>query len=432
MRSSFNKTGVGTIMGSKNLKAIAVKGTKPVKIADSKKFMRIASKIIRRIVADPELKYYRDFGSPYSSMPGFSYEEFIKRIAKKHYACTSCPVSCKHLIYMKDESNRVFSYRVSHLAALAWHNRLAGIENWNELVKCVEHENRYGIEASVAAGMLSYLVECYKNGILTEEEIGFIPKRGGRALRELIQLIVNREGIGNLTAEGLLRVSEKIEGSEMYAVHIKGVGREHLLESEVSTSTIGSLTNPRGGHGDLTVVPFHTGNTVGANSEMIKGFCDNLGHQKEVMTRVCNGVDGFNVGRLTKWVQDYATVHVSMGLCNRPIIMRHIDLRELSALYGAATGFDVSPSQLLIAGERVFNVLKAFNVMMGVTRRDDMPSRGANWSPKKPLVVNGKSYGTLNLILNQYYDERGWDIKRGIPKKEKLIALGLQYIAEDS
>ena len=61
MRSSFNKTGVGTIMGSKNLKAIAVKGTKPVKIADSKKFMRIASKIIRRIVADPELKYYRGF-----------------------------------------------------------------------------------------------------------------------------------------------------------------------------------------------------------------------------------------------------------------------------------------------------------------------------------------------------------------------------------
>jgi len=200
------------------------------------------------------------------------------------------------------------------------------------------------------------------------------------------------------------------------------------LESEVSLLTIGSLTNPRGGHGDMPRVPFHTGNTLGASPSMFRQFCGDIGLRKEVADRVCDGPNGFNVGRLTKWAEDYTSTYVSMGLCIRPIITRSINLKELSELYLAATGLEMSPAQLMEAGERVFNVLKAFNVKAGAKRRDDMPPA---WPPDKPLVMEGKEYGTLDQILNQYYDERGWDVHSGIPTRKKLTALGLESIADD-
>ena len=103
----------------------------------------------------------------------------------------------------------------------------------------------------------------------------------------------------------------------------------------------------------------------------------------------------------------------------------------LSNLYAAATGIDVTPTQLLTSGERIFNVIKSFNVKMGATKSDDVPSRGATWPSDKPLQIAGKDYGTLNYILEQYYDERRWDVKSGVPTKEKLAALGLQSIVEE-
>lgn len=429
-RSSFNKTGLGTVMGSKNLKAIAARGTKGVRVADPERFKELTDEITRRIVADPELEAYRAYGGPSSgfSQSGFSSKYFYERIAETSYACLSCPVACKHFIKLKDGSYQGLSYRISHLAALADHSRLGSPENWDELAKVVEIENRYGIEAAGTASMLSYLVDCYEHGILTEEEIGFVPKRGGRALRELIPMIVRKEGIGALAAEGILRASREVgKNSEKYAKHIKGVGREHRLGSQVSIQTIGSLTNPRGGHGDMSPLSFSGGTPPEIDQEAFRRFCMDLGLRR----RVADRVRGEPVSRLIKWVEDYTSAYVSTGFCIKPILMRHINLDKLSELYAAATGLEVSPAQLLVAGERVFNVLKAFNVKAGATRRDDMPGRGATWPSDKTLVVSGKEYGTLNQILDQYYDERGWDVKTGFPTRQKLTELGLGEVADD-
>jgi aldehyde:ferredoxin oxidoreductase len=143
--------------------------------------------------------------------------------------------------------------------------------------------------------------------------------------------------------------------------------------------------------------------------------------------RVYEGSEGFNVGRLVKWVEDYSFAYASMGFCSREPIMRHTNLEKLSQLYTAATGIEMSPTRLLEAGERSANIYRAFNVKMGATRMDDMPSRGTTWPPDKPLVMAGKDYGTLNRILDNYYDERGWTLS-GIPTKTKLEEIGLQDI----
>ncbi len=428
-RSSFNKTGIGAVMGSKNLKAIAARGTKGVKVADSKKLLRLINTITKRLVADPELKPDREFGGPYRSPSGFPAEEFIARVGKRTYACLSCPVGDKHLIELKDGKYKGLSYRISHISAHAnRHSRPAGIENWDELAKCAELENRAGVEVSETACMLDYLVKCYEQGVLTEKDIGFVPKRGGEALRAFLAALIQRRGIGVLAGEGLMAIAEKVKDSERYTDHVKGEGRKHLLETGVSLNIVGSLTNPRGGHGEMAHLPYGQGEVTGADT---RRFCADLGLSAEAAERVCSGPDGFSVGRVTKWGEDYTAVYMMLGICVRPIIMRNITLEELSELYGAVTGVEASPAQLLTAGERAFNVLKAFNVRAGAAKLDDMPSRGATWPADKPIAMKGKNYGSLNEILSQYYDERGWDVNTGIPARKKLKALGLESIADD-
>ena len=103
----------------------------------------------------------------------------------------------------------------------------------------------------------------------------------------------------------------------------------------------------------------------------------------------------------------------------------------MSDLYSAATGLDLTPQHLLQSGERIFNVLKALNVKMGARRQDDLPSRGFTWSQDKPLVMNGESYGSLREILDQYYEERGWNVESGVPTRDKLVTLDLEDVSDD-
>lgn len=428
-QSSFNKAGTGTVMASKNLKAIAVRGTKGVEVAYPEKFMQLTDMITKRISKDPDLTIWRQFGGAYHSSPSFTSEEYFARIWKKSYACPSCPVGCKQVIQLKDGKYSGLSYRFSHLSSQINHGRLAFMENWDELVKCMEMLNRHGLETSSTTAILNYIVECYNHGLLTED-IDFKPRLGSEALQELISLISKREGIGNLAAEGLLIISQKIKGSNQYAQHVKGVGRENKLDKAVTLASIGTLTSPRGGKPDSDL-PFGDGDTQGVSPESYRRFSADLRLSKETTNQVCDGPDGFNIARLLKWTQDYNALYNSMGICIRAIVMRHMNLEELAELYTATTGLDTSSAQLLTAGERVFNVLKAFNVRAGATRLDDMPSRGATWDPNKPLIISNKDYGSLNSILNQYYDERGWDVESGIPTSKKLVSLGLGNIDND-
>jgi len=242
---------------------------------------------------------------------------------------------------------------------------------------------------------------------------------------------VKREGIGATAAGGMAALIQRFgKDSEKYLYHEKWVGRPLTLANEVSSYIIGSLTNPRGAKAEFAHIPIRGGNTKGLTVEEIRGFCVSLGLKNEEVGRVCRGLDGFNVGRIVKWVEDYSFAYASMGFCSREPIMRHTNLEKLSQMYTAATGIDMSPAKLLEAGERVFNVFKAFNVKMGATRLDDLPSRGATLDPDRPLVIAGKAYGTLNQILDDYYDERGWT-QDGVPSKAKLAALGLEDVAAD-
>lgn len=431
MRSSFNKTGAGSIMGSKHLKAIVAHGTQGVRVADPDRFLEASRAITRRVVVDPTLPTYRRYGGPLRDRAGFTRRDFAERVVERPYACLGCPVACKHTVHLRDGPYQGLRYRISHLGALAGHNRLGGPEDWDELVKVVERENRSGVEASVISGLLHYLHECHAHGVLSEEKSGFTPSLGGSPLRALIERTTTRQGIGAVTAEGFTRLIDWVDAdSERHAQHHKSIGREHGLDREVSLFTIGALTNPRGGKAEFAHIPVRGGNSVGLSPSEVGRFCADLRLRGDAAERIRRGPGGVNVPRLLKWVEDYSTAYMCVGFCYRPPLMNSVDLTTLSHLYEALTGCAMSPAAVLRAGERVFNVIKAFNVKMGATRIDDLPSRGTTWQADVPITRRGTPYGTLNQILDEYYDERGWTVATGVPTRGKLAALGLAEVAD--
>jgi len=299
---------------------------------------------------------------------------------------------------------------------------LAMVENWDELAKCGELEDRYGLEGAAMAGVVNLMVQLQEHGIITEAETdGLTFEWGGETIQKLIPLIAHREGIGALLAEGARGAAAKTgKDAEQYAVHMKGVQREPTFTgTALTTGNFGVATNPRGGHGDRAGSP---ANLAKATREEIKSYYLGIGVPVEAVDRLYQEPQGYNVPRLTKWVEDINTVQLSMGICNKDPISPTMNFETMVNLYEAATGIKTSSTNLLKAGERTWNLQKVFNIRHGWTRKDDIPN---TVPPDEPIVMGGQSYGTFNQLLDDYYEERGWDVKSGIPSTEKLRETGL-------
>ncbi len=428
-RSSSNKTGLGAVMGSKNLKAIVSRGTKGVEVADRKRFQKLVDEILAHIAASSLTMVWRQYGTAAkgSKGTGFDREEFRQRVYKRYYACQACPIACKSLISLQGGNYDGLTFNISALNSLAGHHDIARVENWDELAKCVELENRYGVDGAAMAAVVNLMAQLSENGIITAADTGGLTLTwGGETIQKLIPLITYKEGIGALLAEGAKGAAEKIGmGAEKYANHMKGVPREPTPSSIFTTTVLGRATNPRGGHGDRAVSPF---DLKGVTPEYLKEYSLGIGVPEGALDRVLRGPGGYNVPRLTKWVEDFNSVLLSMGICIRDPILKEMNLETLTALYETATGITTTPAALQNAGERIWNLQKVFNILHGWTRKDDLPN---TWSPDVPIVIGDVSYGTFNQILDEYYDERGWDVKTGIPPAKKLTEVGLGELAGD-
>ncbi|MEE8442984.1 MAG: aldehyde ferredoxin oxidoreductase family protein [Dehalococcoidia bacterium] len=423
-RSGFNKTGLGAVMGSKNLKAIAVRGTKGVEVEDRRGFRKLVDALLAGFAASPETTSWRQYGSAArwkADKEGFGREEFRQRVWKRYYACLACPVACKHDVHLRGGSYDGLAFHISGLPSLSGHHQMAGMENWDELSKCVELENRYGLDGAAMAGVVNLVAQLREQEIISEKDTeGLDLTWGAGTLRQLIPLIAHREGIGDLLAEGARGAAKIIGGgAEQYANHVKGVQKEPDIGSTFPTGEFGRATNPRGGHGDRAG---SIANLPDLSPQSLRDYCLEIGMPEDALDRVCRGPHGYNVARLTKWTEDFNTVLLSLGVCNRDPMKSQLNLETLADLYTAATGIETAPAEMVKAGERIWNLQKVFNVRHGWTRTDDTPNTR---SPDEPIVVGGKTYGTFNQLLDEYYQERGWDVATGVPLEEKLNEVGL-------
>jgi aldehyde:ferredoxin oxidoreductase len=420
------RTGMGAVMGSKNLKAIAMRGTNDVKVAKPDEFMEFVKEFHERMKGPATMKY-RTLGTPenvlvhnaLASMPTRNYnnasfegaekvsgEALNERYVAKIIGCSSCAMRCEHICVVPEGPYKGTMTRMEYEPLWAL-GPYCGIDRLDAIIKGMDLCNYYGIDSIGAGVIVAFAMDCYENGILTEKDLDGIDARFGNheALVKLIEKMGKREGIGDTLAEGVKIASEKIgKGAEKLAQHIKGVEVTGYDLRCLKTAALGFAVSFRGAD--------H--NRHGAYAFDVKGKVNRLIVEK-------------GRGKMVKDMEDIYTVIDSLIICKFSRGTYYKESEDLAKLYSLVTGFEVSPEDIRLAGERINNVARLINVREGLGRGDDtlpykvmhlpVPDEG----PSKGAYVSQKE---LDFLLDDYYEARGWT-KEGMPTIEKLKELGM-------
>ncbi len=462
--STIGRT-LGGNMGSKNLKAIVVDGTRGIQVADAKGFMEVVESLNERFMKDPlrenwtklglffvqpvwasaghiATKNRRELISPEAAdelVKRFGPDEFLK-IKSRTLSCVSCMSADKAALEVKDGPF------AGHVTALSTPMELSagyglGLPDMNWSAEYCDLFNRYGVDFMTFHSLFDWAVDLYENGVIGKEDTGGIELRRGMgfdAMVELLKMAVNREGFGDILSQGWLGAIERIgKGSERYAIHIKGTEPDFDARTSFGVEAFGQVTNPRGGHdmpvGGLTVA-------VGREPDFFKKIAVKQGFPPEAVERVFVP-PGFDLGRMQVHYEHWAEVLNCLGICFRMQSSRLHTIDTCAQLYSAATGIETTPAELTRAAERAFNIYKALNAREGFSRKDDkFPERWVSEPFKKGVeeiwLSDYFKSRTLNRedvekTLDAYYEERGWNVESGIPTRWKLEELGMKDVADD-
>jgi len=453
---TYGRGGPGAVMGSKNLKAIAVRGSRGIGVADRRGFQQLLDRDTKKFMEDPLREDWRELGTMvawdsygdagYSStnnwgeafpaeVKGLYGVDNYRRVRQASLACPACPLGCKALL-----DTGVPGRGVTASCALGggkWYGVMQRVGGWPEVVRCFELHNRYGLDHFSSVTLLDFAIDLYERGVIGPAQTGgWVPRRGLEAALEWTEMVTRRIGFGDVMAEGWRGAQAQLGGAE-YAIQIKGLDPPFDPRCVLGTETFGELTEARGGHCTHSLsVTILAGRTV----EQLRRYALRIGVPADVVARVvfqppqiANGTTNYCPSRLTKWVQDYNILITSLGACNRPPIVRLYDAEACAEHYRLVTGIDLSVADLVQAAERTWNIQRAFLARLGLTRADDAyPPRLLRDSLKVgDKEVPPLDAGQIGALLDQYYDERGWDLQRGWPTPAKLAELGLANVAAD-
>ncbi|MFQ6112090.1 MAG: aldehyde ferredoxin oxidoreductase C-terminal domain-containing protein, partial [Nitrospinota bacterium] len=289
--------------------------------------------------------------------------------------------------------------------------------------------NEQGLDEEGLGNTIAFAIECFERGLIGEKDtvglrLGFGDPGAFLALAEKI---AGREGVGDLLAEGSLRAAREIgRGAERYAIQVKGVEMSAADPRGMPLRAVSYATSTRGSD-HLRSNPYIE--EIATPEEALRLF----GTEEAADLKATGGK-----GRLLKWSEDFVTIGDLLGICKfayyRSASWEHLYRKgvELARRFLAAcTGRELTDEELLRCGERTFNVEKAYNVRAGAGREQDIvPERFF----EEPLLGGGPSGGALvrredfDRILEDYYEDRGWNRESGLPKREKLRELGLEDI----
>ncbi|TFF86825.1 MAG: aldehyde ferredoxin oxidoreductase [Promethearchaeota archaeon] len=427
------RCGIGAIMGSKNLKAIAVKATKiNIEYADRSLLVETGNRANKVIQGFFPVKFFSNYGTLIYSDIGmvmgdipvkyFTETEFVaedltgKALCEKYpvlkYACAGCRIGCGKKTFMKDQNGKEIEIDGPEYETMAAFGPLCGIFDFEPILKANHICNLEGLDTiscGVSIAFLIYLVE-NKIGIenikryLTDIRIDEIHWGNEELIIKLIKKIINKEDIGALLAEGVKIMAEKLEVDPELAAHVKGL--------EIP------MHEPRAYVGQALS---YCTCVVGASHE--KGDFFNIDGNGATIRKIKMG-ERFDIDGREKYVimlQDLANIYDSAVICNFP----HLDFPFLTKLFVSSTGFDSLKNwkNLILTGERANNLKRLISCKLGITREDDSLPQ----ITKVPLESGGCADIKLDLKnnLKKYYEIRGWDWVTGFPTEEKLAELGI-------
>ena len=434
---ALGRCGLGAVMGSKGLKAIAVSGTHKINIANKEAFeeaAKRASDFVNESLLKMTLEVYGtdmvlDLVNVKGGLPtrnwqigSCSYTDDIngpainEKILTGRKACFACPIACGRLSEVtsgkyacKGEGPEYES--VGALGPMCDVNDLEAITYAHLLC------NEYGLDTISTGSTIAFAMECFEKGILTTAETDDLELHFGDAdaMIALIHKIARKEGIGALLSEGTKRVAAKLgQGSERFAMQVKGLELPAYDCRATKITGLGFATANRGGD---HVTAYVQGPT----------FLDIPFLIVEESTIEDAMVENPAEAKVVKELEDALTVFDAVGACK--FMGMALMAEDVVPVIAHATGWEFEEKDFRQAGERIFNLARSFSVREGASRADDtLPKRlleePLTDGPAKGLVVD------LDPLLDAYYGFRGWDKVTGKPTAAKLEELGLGGVKE--
>ena len=440
LKNSAARTGLGAVMGSKNLKAVAVRGTLDITISDPKKYYKYYLKQMKSLMETKWVQALGKYGTPllfqYANAmgilsvrnnqstaigdQGYALEaEALEPFSTGMLSCFGCPAHCRHRFFIEEGRYQGTRGEGPEYASIGSFGTKLGNIDLENIIYATELCNRYGIDTISAGSYIAWAMELYQRGII-DKEITEIPLNwgDGKLILKLIHQIAQRKGFGEILAEGPLAKKVFGETSKNYLLNIKNFPIEMTDERLPKSFALGMATSTRG-----------------ACHMRSRPSLDILGLPEEVLRKVYGGPVSSQFssysgkGRMVWWHELLNAVCDSLGFCRFLTVFSspHApQYQQFSKLIALSSGLVFTPKEMRIIGERIYSLERMMLVKDGISRKDDtLPKRYFEEpipeGPARGAVILKKEF---NEMLDEYYRLHHWD-KNGVPKKESLRKLDL-------
>jgi aldehyde:ferredoxin oxidoreductase len=422
------RTGMGAVMGSKNLKAIAVKGHAEVPVMNQAQFASLRSASNRALRADSMTQVLRELGTSSAA----EYFDYLAEMPKRYFqdqttpepvvttgaqiketilagvsACHACVIACGRVVRLEDGEKR----KGPEYETLVGFGPNLGLNDPVLVTRLGELCDRYGVDTISMSNTIGLAFLLFEKGVITEKDTGGLRLRwgDGDVVASLIHHTARQDGFGAWLAQGA-RLLARHFGSEDEAVQVNG------LESPYH--------DPRGASGMALV---YATSPIGASHNQSDYFLVDIGQVESTLgMQYYDRLGGKEKAANVAIHQNWRTVFNSLVTC----IFANLEPQLLVDLINAACGFDWDIDQMLLCGERGWNLKRAINLRLGLQRADDRLPK-AFLQPYSDALGEKEFAPDFKHMLAAYYQARGWDPLSGYPTQEKLIALDLNWVARD-
>ncbi len=473
------RSGLGAVMGSKRLKAVVVRGGEKVPVANEALFEEISSKIrakfkrslsaqvgerisrslfpllLRlfgsRIASLRErggestvIEIFRRSGTslglamavtsgdaPIKNWAGVGVRDFpfrrarkisgdsVTRYTKERYSCSSCPLGCGALLHVERGRYAAKKVQRPEYESLAAFGPMLLNDDVESIIKATDICNRYGLDTISAGAALAFAFECYENGAVTTSDTGGMELKWGDAAAavSLLEKIAEREGFGDVLADGVKRASERIgEGSWKYAIHIGG--EEPAMHDPRAAPSFGTT--------------YLVDAAPGRHTAGGAAFAESMGAKHPLKDTGLPKVRRYQYtgkGEVHKALSNFTHVVNALGLCTFGTTGMIADM-PLLGLVNAATGWELTADEILMIGERIQTARHLFNLTEGIHPTSfTLPERLKGVPP----LDAGPSAGVtidIDSLVNDFYLAMSWSAETTWPSAERLETLGLKEISD--
>jgi aldehyde:ferredoxin oxidoreductase len=447
LRHFNGRNGMGAVMGSKNLRAIAVRGSQRYQSLayDPEALMALGRSLAKKVREHPQSWDLQERGTPglveplnaggilptrnfrqgaFEGVDQVKWEAYEAQLLTARRSCYACAVRCKREVAL---DGKVSAYGGPEYETVGAFGPNCGVSDLGAVARANELCNAYMLDSISTGATIAFAMECFEHGLIGLRDTGGIDLRFGNAaaMLQVIELIARRRGIGDLLAEGSRRAAERIGGeAHFFAMQVKG--QELAMHEPRGKYNVGmgyAISEIGADH----LVVTHDPALSNPESLQFKG-ARALGIEQALPPRSLGEEKMEHFHILERW----NSLEKVIGYCFfGPAPRSFIQAEEVLASIAAASGWSLSMEQALQIGERATNMARVFNLREGFSRRDDtLPER--LFQPLENGALQGGAIprGEFEQALSVLYRLKGWDPESGVPTRERLEALSLGWAVE--